>query len=75
MFKEFICYIIEFCGHCNEIKFLIAVSPLFTVHTLFPIYASTLDSRVTELAHIWDPSGFGDLGRIAIYFQVAGEHL
>ena len=32
------------------------------------------DNRPTSFCHVGAPRGFGDLGRMAIYFQGAGEH-
>ena len=29
----------------------------------------------SQYSYCWGPRGFGDLGRMAIYFQGAGEHL
>ena len=34
----------------------------------------SVDVVQVTFTHIWDPRGFEDLGRRAMYFQGAGEH-
>ena len=33
-----------------------------------------MQGNVSMMTRNWGPMGFGDLGRMAIYFQGAGEH-
>ena len=36
--------------------------------------SNDLGGDAFTITNIWAPRGFGDLGRMAIYFQGAGEH-